>query len=1112
VLSAGVSTIEKIFQPQGLLMNKSQSAYNHNESDTTSLNSLDIQKLQQLVVKDELTRLYNRRYFRHRLTEECWRCKEHDRPFSLIMADVNDFKEINDRFGHPLGDRVLVEIAGILNDCIREIDIVCRYAGDEFVLILPDLDEEGSRKVADRISQSMGNFPWRDRLEVPIKKVSLTMGFAVFPDDADEQEELIEKADKALYLSKRLNRPFLSSSEGLKEGLSSRQLQNEEDKSLLIGRKEERKKLFRILDQVMGGKGQFTLISGELGVGKSQMLAEVEARARVKGFVIMKGTCFPETQDVPFHPLIQAVDGILKNSHKSKLIREIPENWRVYATEILSSVKRGAEDRKESETGLQEELRQEEFKIFEMFTTLLNTVCSSKPVVLTFENLQWVDPSSIKFLKYIGRQIGNKMIMICGTTRDKGLEGTDDIDTSMKQELNSLREEKFLKEITIGRLKEMEVFAMVEKRIPDGKADRSFKEKIFNLSEGNPLFTKEIINYLIREKRNLLDEEKSWEIETLDEIIPPNIYDLFERNLFNLDNEVKSILSFASVIGQEFEFSILLAISGKNEGYLLDIIDVAVKLGLIKELDQDHDDQYVFTPLLVGRVLYKGLGNEKRRVLHKKVGEVLELIYANNLENYYGVLSNHFQKAGEFKKAIRYASMAGDLAREVYAHKEAIAFYSSALNMLDEAFVPYPYDMAAEFFGKRGKRLFALGEYQRYMDDFSSMLTCSREADRKDLEGKAMVYLSSSQLTRGKLAEAMEWAESALEISRDIDDLTIMMLAYSDLGGITLYLGKFDEALDYYEKSLKLSKDLKDETIITRNLSNIGVYHWYAGDYNEAVRYLKMALKRLEGNGDKHLLAVNFNNLGAIYYFMGKIKESIKAYQESIILSREIKNKSMIAYNYNNLGEIYQVLGLVDQAIKYHKDAINFIREVGERFVQCDILRNLGIDLHLKGKTSEGLKHLKNALRLSRKVGKVDSTLNVLFDLGCVWLESGEPKKAEMISEELTGQALESGNKDFMAKALFLTARILKEKGKRQQALENVEKALKLLSEVQNFVLLWRAYALKWEILEGRNEAKEALEKAVSIIRKIEAELGSQELREGFLDKEEVKQLLSLAT
>ncbi len=1092
-------------------MNKSSGAHDYGENDATSLNSLDIQKLQQLVVKDELTRLYNRRYFRNRLAEECWRCREHERSFSLIMADVNDFKEINDRFGHPLGDRVLVEVAGILNSCVRDIDIVCRYAGDEFVLILPDLSEEGSRKVAERITQSMENFPWNECLEVPIQKVSLTTGFAVFPHDADQQEELIERADKALYIAKKLNKPFLSSRESSKEEPGSRKPRDDENKVQVVGRKEERKALFQVLDQVAGGSGQFVLISGELGVGKSQMLAEVESRARLKGFVVMKGTCFPETQDVPFHPLVQAVDGFLKNGQKSKSFREIPDSWHTYAKEILSSGKSRVDGVKESETGLQGELHQEEFKVFEMFSSFLNAISSARPVVITLENLQWVDPSSIKLLKYMARQVRNKKIMICGTTRDKGLKGTDDLDSPVKQELNSLREKKYVIEVAVGRLGELEVFAMVEQWIPDGKVDRSFKEKIYNLSEGNPLFTKEIINYLLREKKELLDGERSEDIGSLDEIIPPNIYELFERNLVHLDSEVKTILSYAAVIGQEFDFGTLQAISGKNEGYLLDIIDAAVKSGLIRELDQDSGDRYVFTPLLVGRVLYKGLGGEKRRVLHKKVGEVLELIHASDPGNYHSVLSNHFQKAGEFKKAIRYATMAGDRAKDMYAHRESIAFYTSALDMLDEAFVPYPYDMAADIFGKRGKRLFALGEYQRYMDDFSSMLTCSREAGRKDLEGKAMVYLSSSLLTRGKLAEAMKWSERALEVGRDINDLTIMMLAYSDLGGITLYMGRFDEAIDYYRKSLKLSQDLKDKMVITRNLSNIGVYHWYTGNYSEAVRYLKMALKRLEGNGDKHLLAVNFNNLGAIYYFMGKIKESIKAYQESIILSREIKNKAMIAYNYNNLGEIFQVLGLVDQALKYHNDAIKLIREVGERYVQCDILRNLGIDLHLRGKTHEGLKHLKNALRLSRKVGKIDSTLNVLFDIGCVWLENCEPKKAEMIGEELTGQAVASGNKDFMAKAYFLAARISSANGRRLEALEDVDKALELLSEVKNFVLLWRAYALKWKLLEGRDEAREALEKAVSIIRDIEAELGSQELREGFLDKEDVRELLAAA-
>ncbi len=1072
--------------------------------------SLDIRKLRQLVVKDELTRLYNRRYFRHRLAEEFRRWKRQRRPFSLIMADVNDFKEINDRFGHPVGDRVLAEIARILLKSVRDIDIVCRYAGDEFVIILPDIEAEASRIVVERIGENMAGFPWGEHLKIPIKQVSLSIGFAVFPDQARSCEELIEKADQALYCAKKTNTSFCEYHVEVEKKLSIKVAPAIGESLPLIGRKRERKELGEILEKTHGGSGQLVLICGELGIGKTELLAEVEGKARIKGFEIFKGNCYPETRDIPFHPLIQIVEGAVKAIEKSGLLQELPSTWQE-EIQFLYSGNKEDEKFEDPERGLPENRYKEEFRIYEIFSSFIHTLSSSKPVMLSIENLQWADPSSVKLLKYIRRQIRNRRVLICGTVRDKEIGPAEGMELATQHEFHALKKENLLRELTLTGLNDVEIYAMIEMRMGNKKGDRALKEKVLDLSEGNPLFAKEILNYLLREKSDLLEETESWDQVPLDEIIPPNILELFERNLVNLDEEVKSVLSYASVIGNEFDFGVLMGISGKNEGYLLDIVDAAVKEGLIQELDRDEGDHYAFTPFLIGRVLYRGLPSEKRRVLHKKIGEVLEMLHAKSLSAYYGVLSFHYQKAGVFQKAVHYATLAGDRARDLYAHTEAVSFYSSALGMLEDAFVPYPYEMAAKLYDKRGRRLFALGKYPQYRDDFQSMITCSREAENKELEGKALVYLSSSLLTRGNLDEAKTLADAARKIGQDIQDQSIMMLAHSDLGGVALYQGNFKEALDHYKASLRISETLKDEEAITRNLSNIGVYYWFRGKYDKAIEYYQIALKRLEEHGDKRLLALTLNNLGAVYYMLGKIRESMKAYQESIVLCREIKDKALLAYNYNNLGEIYQALGIGQKAMKYHDDAIKLIKGVGERYVECDILRNIGIDLHLNGKTRRSLRCLRNALRLSRKVGKVNFTMSVLFDFGCIRLESGDLDGAVENCEELLRLSEEARCKDAMAKAYYLESKIGVARGDEVKARESLGRLFELLPAVQDFIFSLKAYSLKWQILKDREDGKEALARAIAVIRDIESGIESRETKEGFLNRLDIIDLLNHA-
>jgi diguanylate cyclase (GGDEF)-like protein len=1073
--------------------------------------TLDIRRLQQLVVKDELTRLYNRRYFRHRLVEEYRRSKRHRRPFSLIMADVNDFKDVNDRCGHPMGDRVLVEVAKILSRSVREIDIVCRYAGDEFVVILPDIDSTECRVVVERIVQNMASFPWSKRLEDPVRSVSLSMGYAVFPGQATTAEEVLERADRALYRAKKLNRAFCAYGEEMETSDTGGHEAVTDGTHPMVGYMRERKELNRLLEQVKAGSGQVVLIRGEHGVGKSELLGDVEGRARQKGFIVLKGSCQLETQDIPFHPLIQVARSFLNGGSRDLKLTGLPKNWMRELNEIITPNRIDEFSDGSAEKGLREELCQEEFRIFEIFSSFFHTISSAAPLLLSLENLQWADPSSVRLLQYIGRQIRDDRLLICSTTRDTELNRDDGVERDRSHELKSLQEENILKKIHLSGLNDVEVFALIDKIVPDVRIEVTVKERMFHLSGGNPLFLKEIVSYILREKRDLLTEPVPRDKAPLFEIIPPTLQDLFEQVLVDLDPEIEAILSFAAVIGQEFDFSILMAISGKNEGYILDIIDMAVRRGLIKELDQEEADRYIFTPYIVGRVLYGRLSEEKRRVLHKKVAEVLEVLHSKSLPSIAGILSYHFRRAGEFDKAVRHAEIAGEHAQELYAHQEAVVHYTSALEMLNEAFVPYPYEQAASFYGKRGRRWFALGDSAKCIDDFRSMLTCSREAGRKDLEGKAMVYLSSSLMTRGKLDEAREWAESALQIGQDLQDNTIMMLALSDLGGVNLYQGSHEAALAHYRESLRLSRVLEDERAITRNLTNIGVYYWFIGDFDEAVRHYERAIQRLEKTGDKHLLALNMNNMGAVHYMLGRFQESIEAYQESIVLTREIRNKALLAYNYNNIGEIYQVLGRIDLAEKYHGDAMRIVKQVGERYVESDILRNIGINHHLRGRTTEGLRYLKNATRFARKAGKINFMLSALYDLGRIWLENGQLKKAKMICEELARLATESGTHEALAKSGFLQSRILFAGGDRKAALDKIDEALAHLPLAHNVFLLWQAYALKWSLCRDRSDGKEALESAVTIIREIETDLENPEIRDSFLNLPEVKSLLSAA-
>ncbi len=151
---------------------------------------------------DALTHLWNHGFFQDQLTKEIGISQAGHHPLSLMILDMDDFKKLNDTCGHQNGDFILKEIARILTDSSRENDYVCRYGGEEFSVILTQTNKEQGMAIAERLRQRIASHPFRIPCAEQPLKVTVSIGLAVSPDDAQTKEDLIAKADKAMYIAK----------------------------------------------------------------------------------------------------------------------------------------------------------------------------------------------------------------------------------------------------------------------------------------------------------------------------------------------------------------------------------------------------------------------------------------------------------------------------------------------------------------------------------------------------------------------------------------------------------------------------------------------------------------------------------------------------------------------------------------------------------------------------------------------------------------------------------------------------------------------------------------------------------------------------------------------
>jgi diguanylate cyclase (GGDEF)-like protein len=153
-------------------------------------------------ITDPFTGCYNRRFLDDKLDDFFTTAKNNQQPFSLVMIDLDYFRQINEAYGHEIGDKTILEVVNVFKEYLREKDVIARYGGDEFTVLMPETPLKQAEEVAKTICKKVSNLTLLEGLNGPIKTITLSQGIAAFPESSEELKELKEKADKALYKAK----------------------------------------------------------------------------------------------------------------------------------------------------------------------------------------------------------------------------------------------------------------------------------------------------------------------------------------------------------------------------------------------------------------------------------------------------------------------------------------------------------------------------------------------------------------------------------------------------------------------------------------------------------------------------------------------------------------------------------------------------------------------------------------------------------------------------------------------------------------------------------------------------------------------------------------------
>ncbi len=425
-----------------------------------------------------------------------------------------------------------------------------------------------------------------------------------------------------------------------------------------VGRERECQVLSKLWQKACAGAGQALLIGGEVGVGKTRFVEHFLETSppgpspKMEGGIILRGAAY--AGELPYEPLLQALrEGLKKFSRP--VLAQLPAISQSELTQFVPELQERFPDLKPE---LDRSPAQGKARWFAALMAFFEIIADERPLILFLDDVHWADEATLEFLSYLMAHLKNHRILLIGTYRtEEALEGS-----SLRTWLDKLEPGHFYQALTLPRLSQEETCWLVERLLRG--AVRELPLQLYAETEGNPLFLVKLVRSLVASGALHRDPEGQWKLTT-PEIgaarIPESLRELIKTLLRRVPRRAYCVLNVAAVAGRTFELPILKEILRQSEETLLDRLDELRCVGLIVE----QEGRYHFYHELVRQVVYEELSADRKKLWHRHIGETLERLYPDRLDEFSGELARHFERAQRWDKAITYALRAGQRAQRV---------------------------------------------------------------------------------------------------------------------------------------------------------------------------------------------------------------------------------------------------------------------------------------------------------------------------------------------------------------------------------------------------------------------------------------------------------------
>jgi transcriptional regulator with GAF, ATPase, and Fis domain/predicted Ser/Thr protein kinase/DNA-binding transcriptional ArsR family regulator/predicted negative regulator of RcsB-dependent stress response len=752
------------------------------------------------------------------------------------------------------------------------------------------------------------------------------------------------------------------------------------------GRREEVDRLDRLLADARQGIRRLALVVGEEGIGKSRLLREFQVRCQLDGNDLFVGR---RDEAGSASSVVDAVARAIRS--RGPLTPAVEERHGSSLAVLLG------ETPDSSGYG--------RFRLFEAAAAAVEDLAARGPVLLAFEDLHRADEFSCALLGHLVRaplardgDATPSPVFLLGSYRGEEVSRS----SPLFDLLGEVREEGVVEEIFLGPLGIAECGALLRAMLGAEDVPEEFGRRMWEETRGNPLHLGELAAHLAEEGYLEPGSGEAIDPSVLADVrLPGKIRAILGRRLGRVGAEPRTALQAAAALGGDrIDPDALAAITGMRwEHVVRQLLDL-LRLGLVtREEDDQGSPVYRLAHRGLRELVAETTPEEESRLLHARAVSYLERRGVPRRHAAWAVLADHAERGGQPGRAIDALSRAGELARGLHAHREAVDLFGRALELARREGSEST-SLLCGLFRRRGEARLLIGDPAAAEEDFRWMLARAEKDGDDGLRADAHLALGKVLSLRSRDAEAQENLELALEIAGDADSREAAVEARIGLGRILARQGQFDQAIDHLEEASREARDAGRGDLLTESLIARGEVARDEGDFRAALESFREAEAAAGDRMSPALQAAVEEGAALALEVRGEYPQALEALERARRRAADRGDTPALASLTSSLGIVHLKTGDHATAERLLHEALAVFRRLGSREgIVRTLQASARMDLY-RGRYDRGLKSAEEALRTARRLARRDAVATSLGLLGSIRLRLGDLEGASSLLDE----------------------------------------------------------------------------------------------------------------